>query len=586
MLTVIVTYAHVAPFLDYDDDYEDYGVSVKKAPAAAKKAQPKQQTPKQQQQQQPKQQPNQQQQQPKQQQVKQAAQPAQTPQQGKAQDAASADASALAAPTLESFSSNSIMRAAVATMLADKAAQVAAVTAASATGGEKPSLHMAVVGHVDSGKSTLVGHLLLKQGRFTSKDFRKAEKASVAVGKSSFEFAFLMDENEEERRRGVTVDVGQNWFDTETLRVNVLDCPGHRDFVPNMVAGAVRADAAVLVISALPGEFEAGFILQGQTKEHALLAHSLGISQVVVAVNKLDAVPDAPFSQARYDEIAGHVRPYLETIGFAADRISFVPISAFKGINLAAPTAAAPLPAELAAWYSGPPLLDAIGALAPPARKTALPFRLVATDVFSGTVSGKIAQGAVVPGEGLLISPGGVSVKVQAIRRNGEAATLALAGDDVELKLQCADEDALRPGIVLCELSADGTATKQSVPPVVRFQAQIISEQSRKKVPLLPGSIAVLHSATFTGPVAITKLVALLDEHGSRVAKPPRFIPSGTTAVVEITVRDRAAALLLPVGDLPEIARFSLRKDDETCAVGFVTEIVETAAQVKETAKE
>lgn len=488
-----------------------------------------------------------------------------------------APATPLAAPSLEAVSSNSISKAAIASQLADKAAALAKVTAGAVDGTttEKPNVHMAVVGHVDSGKSTLVGHLLLKQGRFTQKDARKAEKASVEHGKPSFALAYLLDENEEERRRGVTVDVGSNWFETENLRVTVLDCPGHRDFVPNMVSGAVRADAALLVVSALPGEFEAGFLLEGQTKEHARLAQSLGITQMVVVVNKLDAFPQEPFSRARFDEIEGHVRPYLTSIGFDDARVSFVPVSAMRGDNL---SAASPAPEELKAWYTGPSLLAAVDALQPPARRVSAPFRLVAADAYPGCVRGKVCAGAVAAGETVMLSPGAVPVKVQTITRNGETVQLALAGDDVELKVQCPDA-ALRPGAVLCELSVESSAA-QVVPVVTRFEAQIIAEQARKKVPMLPGSIAVLHSAAFKGPVAVAKLVAQLDEHGSRVARPPRFVPSGATAIVEFTVLDQGLALLQPIGEFPEIARFSLRRDDETVAVGYVTAVLETARQI------
>ena len=183
-----------------------------------------------------------------------------------------------------------------------------------------------IIGHVDSGKSTLMGHILLKQGVISKNQLRKLEKESHDLGKGSFSFAWALDEGEEERERGLTIDVAMKFFETEKRHYTILDAPGHQDFVPNMIMGAAQADCAILVIASQPNEFDAGFTNGGETKEHAILARSLGVTQIVVCVNKLDVIG---WSKERYKEISNLVRPFLISVGFPPDRITFVPISGF-----------------------------------------------------------------------------------------------------------------------------------------------------------------------------------------------------------------------------------------------------------------
>eukprot|EP00499_Haloplacidia_sp_CaronLabIsolate_P001296 CAMPEP_0196799166 /NCGR_PEP_ID=MMETSP1104-20130614/39504_1 /TAXON_ID=33652 /ORGANISM="Cafeteria sp., Strain Caron Lab Isolate" /LENGTH=515 /DNA_ID=CAMNT_0042169575 /DNA_START=1 /DNA_END=1545 /DNA_ORIENTATION=- len=249
----------------------------------------------------------------------------------------------------------------------------------------KDRLNLVVVGHVDAGKSTLMGHLLLKLGQVSDRAMHKFQKEAREAGKASFAFAWVLDEHAEERSRGVTIDVAVNEFETERRAVTLLDAPGHRDFIPNMITGAAQADAAVLVVPATTNEFETAFQEGGQTREHAVLVRSLGVAQMVVAVNKMDTVD---WSRARFEEIVAQVGPFLHSCGFRPDRLSFVPVSGLTGDNLASRG-----PAALSAWHSGACLAEAIDTFQPAVRPVRKPLRAVVSDVFRSSSMGHATVG-------------------------------------------------------------------------------------------------------------------------------------------------------------------------------------------------
>ena len=241
---------------------------------------------------------------------------------------------------------------------------------------------MVVIGHVDAGKSTLVGRLLLMAGEVDERTMQRYEKEARALNKGSFRYAWVMDQDAEERARGVTIDVGCAFFRTAQRLVNVLDAPGHKDFVPNMIGGAARADAALLVLNAATGAFEAG--LCAQTREHLLLARSLGVSQLLVAVNQMDSVA---WSQSRYDEIVAQIVTIAQQSGFGREP-ACVPVSALAGLNLGP---ACPPPAEAASWLTGRSLLDAIDELQPQPHGSVAGLRLCVADAVQGTRLGPVA---------------------------------------------------------------------------------------------------------------------------------------------------------------------------------------------------
>ncbi|PAA94187.1 hypothetical protein BOX15_Mlig010388g2, partial [Macrostomum lignano] len=294
--------------------------------------------------------------------------------------------------------------------------------------GDRAMINLVIIGHVDAGKSTLIGHLLYLLGAVSQKVIHRYEQECRKAGKPSFQFAWVLDESEEERQRGVTMDVARSQLSTPHRLVNLLDCPGHKDFIPNMISGAMAADAALLVINATRGEFESGFDQGGQTREHALLARGLGIGQLVVAINKMDT---AKWSETRFAEIRDKLGVYLKSVGFKPDCVSYCPVSGLEGANLNKP-----LSAELCPWYaSGPTLVDLIDRLTPPPRSVDKPLRFYISEVSTGgrgtggsgavTCFGNALSGYAAPGHKLLLLPANQRITVKAVTSSGQDASAA-----------------------------------------------------------------------------------------------------------------------------------------------------------------
>ena len=329
-------------------------------------------------------------------------------------------------------------------------------------GDSKESINLIVIGHVDSGKSTLMGHLLFQLGQVSQKIMHKYEQESRKVGKQSFMYAWVLDETDEERSRGITMDVGQNKFETSQRVVTLLDAPGHRDFIPNMISGAYQADVAILVVNASTGEFEAGFDSGGQTREHALLVRSLGVSQLCVAVNKLDTVE---WEERRFSHIKDKLRLFLtKQAGFKETDLSFVPCSGLTGENLTK----SPSSEKLKSWYSGPTLVEVVDTMKTPPRAMEKSFRLAISDIFraqtgSGwSVAGRVEAGLVMKEDKLVVSPLLEVCTVKSVDLG-----VGFAGDHVVLTLTGPDQTSVNPGMVLCD-PAD------LVPVTTRFQARVV----------------------------------------------------------------------------------------------------------------
>ena len=317
--------------------------------------------------------------------------------------------------------------------------------------GAKPRLNLVVCGHVDSGKSTIMGHMLFDLGNVAQQQMHKFRKESAEMGKGSFAFAWVLDEDATERDRGVTVDVGINHFETEDRLFTLLDTPGHRDFVPRMISGASQADVGMLVVNTAPGEFEGGFLRDGQTREHATLLRSLGVSHLVVALNKMD---EHGWSQERYKQVREQIGAFLKGVGFNCAKVVYVPISGLGGENL---NDTLPRPAELQYWYDGPTLLQAINALPVPKLQLlcSKPLRISLSDVFRSqllglTVSGKVESGCVRQGDRVLVAPQGELATVKGLRIGDVAQKWARAGDTVELGLLGVEDDMVTKDSVLC----------------------------------------------------------------------------------------------------------------------------------------
>ncbi|OQR98185.1 translation elongation factor 1-alpha [Achlya hypogyna] len=444
---------------------------------------------------------------------------------------------------------------------AEKASQDKCLGAMTAEADAKHKISMVVIGHVDAGKSTITGHLLFSLGYVSKQVMHKYEKQSREAGKSSFAFAWVMDADEEERLRGVTMDVGTSYFQTPTKHVTLLDAPGHRDFIPKMIAGASQADVAVLVVPAATGEFEGAFMKDGQTKEHTLLVRSLGVTQLIVAVNKMDAVA---WSKDRFDFIVETLTAFLQQSGFKLEQLRFVPVSGLSGGNLIAP-----LPAADCTWYTGPTLVGAIDGFYPPQRPITKPFRMGISDISKSmslgqTVSGRIYTGAVSTGDTLLLMPGGLRLTVKGMEQNGGSITMASAGDNVDLGVTGIDPSALSVGNILCSIASP-------IKLVRRFEAQIMTMPA-VEVPLVKGAYMTFHVHSIDEPVNITRLVSILKKSGEVEKKKPRCITRNCSAVVQITCQ-RPICLEL-FADFRQLGRFTLRDRGSTLAAGIVTEIL------------
>jgi len=426
----------------------------------------------------------------------------------------------------------------------------------------KDRLNLVVVGHVDAGKSTLMGHLLLKLGQVSDRAMHKFQKEAREAGKASFAFAWVLDEHAEERSRGVTIDVAVNEFETERRAVTLLDAPGHRDFIPNMITGAAQADAAVLVVPATTNEFETAFQEGGQTREHAVLVRSLGVAQMVVAVNKMDTVD---WSRARFEEIVAQVGPFLHSCGFRPDRLSFVPVSGLTGDNLASRG-----PAALSAWHSGACLAEAIDTFQPAVRPVRKPLRAVVSDVFRSssmghaTVGCKVETGFVVPGDKLLLMPLGLLCTVKAIERSGVSLPIARAGDNVDVGLLDIDPNALSLGAVLCPPEAPVPATRKIVARIQTLPALA--------VPVLKGQSLTMHFQMMNEPCTVAHLIAQYDTaSGELVKRRPRRVPRNATADVQINLE--RFLCMEAFTDFRKLGRFMLRDRGVTVAAGMVTAI-------------
>ena len=405
---------------------------------------------------------------------------------------------------------------------------------------------MIVLGHVDAGKSTLMGRLLYDLNVVDQRTIDRYRKEAEAIGKSSFALAWVLDQGTEERSRGVTIDIAMNKFETEKTSFTILDAPGHRDFIPNMIAGASQADFAVLVIDASIGSFESG--LKGQTKEHALLVRSIGVQRIVVAINKLDTVN---WSQDRFEEIEQQVSAFLTVAGFQPKNISFIPCSGLTGDNIIRRATN-----TQASWYTGPIFIEQLETSEPITRSLRKPLRLTIGDIFRGgvqnplSISGRLEAGSVQIGDKVLAVPSGETAYVKGIEVDQEPSDWAVAGQNAILHLTDIDSIRLKSGDVICPPSAP-------VRSITTFTTKILAFEH-----VTPMHVDV-HCGRLHAPGRITQLIAVLDKgSGAVVKKKPRLVQPGSVArvVVEMEV---AVPLEAP-------GRVVLRAGGETVAAGLL----------------
>ncbi|SRR5579885_2165473 len=426
---------------------------------------------------------------------------------------------------------------------------------------KKPHMNLVVTGHVDNGKSTTVGHLMVDMGVIDPRTIEAFAKESEATGKGdTFKYAWVLDSIKDERERGITIDLAFQKFETPKFFYTLIDAPGHRDFIKNMITGASEADAAILVVSVKPGEMEAAIEPGGQGREHAFLARTLGVGQLVVALNKMD---DAGYSEARYKEVKDQVEKMLKLVGYNTSKINFIPISGWKGDNLVKKSENMP-------WYKGPTLAEALDMFEPPEKPIGKPLRIPVQDVYSitgvGTVPvGRVETGKMKAGDKVIVMPSGTVGEIKSIETHHTQMETAEAGDNIGFNLRGVDKKAIKRGDMIGPVDNPPTVAKE-------LEAQIIV--IHHPTAMAPGYTPVLHAHTAQVAATISEFVAKIDpKTGGATEQNPKFLKTGDAAIVKIKpVRP------LPIEtfkEFPEIGRFALRDMGTTIAAGVVKAVTE-----------
>ncbi|MEW6009982.1 MAG: translation elongation factor EF-1 subunit alpha [Methanobacterium sp.] len=407
---------------------------------------------------------------------------------------------------------------------------------------EKEHMNLAFIGHVDHGKSTLVGHLLLQAGAIAEQQLADGEN----------KFRFVMDKLGEERERGVTIDLAHAKFDSPKYEFTIVDCPGHRDFVKNMITGASQADAAVLVVAIDDG-------VMPQTKEHIFLSRTLGINQIIIGVNKMDLVN---YDEGKFNELKKEVGDLIKTVGYKPSDVHFIPLSAFEGDNISTNSDNTP-------WYKGPALVKALDEFTAPEKPTKLPLRVPIQDVYSitgvGTVPvGRIETGIMKKADNVIFEPAGVTGEVKSIEMHHEMLDSAEPGDNVGFNVRGVGKNDVRRGDVAGHPDSPPNVAKE-------FTAQIVVLQH-------PGVITIGYTPVFhchTAQVACTflELVNKMNPATGQVEEEnPDFLKTGNAAIVK--VKPTKPMVIEKIKDIPHMGRFAIRDMGQTVAAGMCIDLV------------
>jgi elongation factor 1-alpha len=420
---------------------------------------------------------------------------------------------------------------------------------------------LVVIGHVDSGKSTTTGHLIYKCGGIDKRTIEKFEKEANDMGKGSFKYAWVLDKLKAERERGITIDIALWKFETKKFYFTIIDAPGHRDFIKNMITGTSQADAAILMIASAQGEFEAGYSKTGQTREHALLAFTLGVKQMIVGLNKMDD-KTVNWGQDRYDEIKKELSGFLTKVGYKVDTIPFVPLSGWHGDNLVERS-------TNMGWYKGPTLVEALDAIVPPKRPVEKPLRLPLQDVYKiggiGTVPvGRVETGVLKPGITVVFAPGGASSEVKSIEMHHEQLESASPGDNVGFNVKGLSIKDIKRGMVAGDSKNDPPQKCAS------FNAQVIVLDHPNEI--RSGYTPVVDCHTSHIACKFNKLIQTIDKRtGQKKEDEPKKIKTGDAAIVEMV--PTKPMCVEPFAEYPPLGRFAVRDMRKTVAVGVIKSV-------------
>ncbi len=421
--------------------------------------------------------------------------------------------------------------------------------------GEKPNLNVVFVGHVDHGKSTTVGRLLFEAGAFSEQELRKMQEIAEKLGKKGFEFAFVMDRLKEERERGLTIDLAYKKIVTKKYQITIIDAPGHRDFVKNMITGASQADAAFLVVAAPEG-------VMAQTQEHVFLCRTMGVGQMAVLINKMDMVN---YDQKKFEEVKEQVSKLLQSAGYKLDKINFIPISAYNGDNVVKKSDKMP-------WYNGPTVLEQFDLFEEPPKPVDMPLRMPIQDVYAitgvGTVPvGKILTGRMKPGDKVIILPArtgkGITGEVKSIEMHHEQLQEAVAGDNVGVNIRGVGKQDIERGDVIAHVDNPPTVAEE-------FTAQIAV--INHPTVIAAGYTPVFHVHTAQVPCKFVELVKKIDpKTGQVVQENPDYLKNGDVAIVKIKP---LKPLVIEAQNVnPHMSRFAVRDAGRTVAAGVCIEV-------------
>lgn len=427
----------------------------------------------------------------------------------------------------------------------------------------KDHVNIVFIGHVDAGKSTIGGQIMYLTGMVDRRTLEKYEKEAKEKNRETWYLSWALDTNLEERDKGKTVEVGRAFFETEKKHFTILDAPGHKSFVPNMIGGASQADLAVLVISARKGEFETGFDRGGQTREHAMLVKTAGVRHLVVLINKMDD-PTVQWCEQRYNECRDKLLPYLKKCGFNPKTdVTVLPCSGLTGAGLLDRVST-----DLCSWYSGPAFIPYIDSLPSFERNASGPFLLPIVDKYSdrGTIAlGKVESGSCRKGQSLLIMPNKMTVQVDTLWSDDTEVTSVVSGENIKVRLKAVEEADISAGFVLCD-------PQQPVPTGRVFDAQVAILEHRSII--CAGYNAICHLHTVVEEVTVKALISLVDKKtGERSRGRPRFVKQDQVVIMRL--ESSGAICLDTFKNFPQLGRFTLRDEGKTIAIGKVLKVID-----------
>ncbi|RJS68452.1 translation elongation factor EF-1 subunit alpha [Methanophagales archaeon] len=416
---------------------------------------------------------------------------------------------------------------------------------------EKEHMNLAMIGHIDHGKSTLLGRLLTETEVIDPHVIEEYRKKAEAIGKATFEYAWVMDSLKDERERGITIDVAHQRFDTNKYYYTIVDCPGHRDFVKNMITGTSQADAAVLVVDAKDG-------IMAQTKEHVFLARTLGVSQLIVAINKMDRVN---YDQKRYEELKKELLELLKIVGYKEESVVFIPVSGLEGDNVTKRS-------DKLKWFDGPTFLEALDLMKVPEKPIDLPLRIPVQDVYTitgvGTVPvGRVETGRLKKGDKVIFNPPAKVSEVKTIEMHHEEIPEAIPGDNIGWNVRGISRNEIRRGDVCGHVDTPPTVADE-------FTAQIVVLQHPSAITV--GYTPVFHCHTAQVASTIIEISKKLDpKTGETIEENPDYIKAGDAAIVK--VKPTRPLVIERVKEIPHLGRFAIRDMGQTVAAGVVMDI-------------